>query len=254
MKNISIDDFIKEVEGKAFDVDKAYGVQCVDGIKKFVEMIYGESNFNCGECGYAYGLYTNYGTNGCSKYFEKLSFDERQRGDWIIWNKDSKEAPKSHVAMFIDDENERVKVFGQNQNGVKEFNYASVSTDGILGVLRPKVYITITPSKKLEDINVIADKVINGDFGNGKERQEKLESLGYDYKEVQSVVNKKIKENKKNKDNEELLNLVKRTLRGDFGNGENRRRILANNYDKVQDQVNKNIKNNTTSWDNIRLY
>ena len=34
MKNLSVDEFIELVNGQGFDVDKAYGVQCVDGIKK----------------------------------------------------------------------------------------------------------------------------------------------------------------------------------------------------------------------------
>lgn len=209
MKNITVDDFIKETEGQAFDVDGAYGVQCVDGIKKFVEMVYGESNFNCGSCGYAYGLYTNYGTNGVEKYFDKLSFSEAKKGDWVIWNKGSKECPYSHVAMYIEKAKTRIKVYGQNQ-GKKAFGCINASTDGILGVLRPKIYITIEVSKK--------------------------------------------EETKKDTTDEELLLLVKRTIRGDFGNGNNRKNILKDKYSKVQDQVNKNIANKTTNWDNIRLY
>ena len=52
----------------------------------------------------------------------------------------------------------------------------------------------------------------------------------------------------------DILDLVKRTIRGDFGNGEERKRRLGNNYDEVQKQVNLNYQNNTTRWDNIRLY
>lgn len=209
MRSLTVEEFIKEVEGKGFDVDKAYGIQCVDGIKKFVDMIYGESNFNCGSCGYAYGLYTNYGTNGVEKYFDKLDFSEAKLGDWIIWDKGSKEAPYSHVAMYIDKARTRVKAFGQNQNGKKYFNYCNISMDGILGVLRPKVYITIEVKKENKE-----DKKID----------------------------------------EELLNLVRRTIRGDFGNGENRKRILGDRYSEVQNQVNKNLNDNNTNWDNIRLY
>ena len=34
-----------------------------------------------------------------------------------------------------------VKAYGQNQNGIKAFNFANVSEDGILGVLRSKIYV-----------------------------------------------------------------------------------------------------------------
>ena len=149
MKYISVDEFIKETEGKEYDIDHTAGVQCVDGIKEFNYLVYGKCDFNCGACGYAYGLWTNYETNGVKQYFDKYSFKDAKKGDWIIWNKDSAEAPKSHVAMFIERlDNNRVKAYGQNQNGKKYFNFASVSDNGILGVLRPKIYVDpiITPN------------------------------------------------------------------------------------------------------------
>lgn len=62
------------------------------------------------------------------------------------------------------------------------------------------------------------------------------------------------KESKASSTNTELLNLVRRTIRGDFGNGKNRKQILGSNYDKVQYQVEQNLKHKTTSWDKIKLY
>lgn len=52
----------------------------------------------------------------------------------------------------------------------------------------------------------------------------------------------------------DLLDLVRRTIRGDFGNGENRARALGSNYAEVQRQVNLNYKNGTTSWNSVRIY
>lgn len=52
----------------------------------------------------------------------------------------------------------------------------------------------------------------------------------------------------------DILTLVKKTIRGDFGNGSARKNALGSNYDEVQRQVNLNIKNGTTRWDNIKLY
>lgn len=51
-----------------------------------------------------------------------------------------------------------------------------------------------------------------------------------------------------------ILELVKKTIRGDFGNNENRKKSLGNNFSEVQKQVNLNYQNGTTNWDNIRLY
>ncbi len=147
MKYISVDEFIDSVNNRGFDMDGSCGIQCVDGIKKFVQMVYGESNFTCGN-GWANGLWLNFKTNGCSKYFVQKPYSEAKKGDWIIWNKGSKSAPQSHVAMFIEKKSDTVvNCFGQSQNGKKEFNFLDVYSDGILGVLRPKIYETVEPEK-----------------------------------------------------------------------------------------------------------
>ena len=52
----------------------------------------------------------------------------------------------------------------------------------------------------------------------------------------------------------DLLDLVRRTIRGDFGNGIDRENALGDLYDEVQYQVNMNYENGTTNWDNVRLY
>lgn len=157
---ITIDKFIEETKGKEYDYDKSYGVQCVDGIKVFVnKMLNTNPDFTCGN-GWAYGLWTCYGSNGVEKYFNKHSYNEARKGDWIIWNKGSKQAPNSHVGMFIERVgNEKVKSYGQNQNGIKAFNYADVSTDGILGVLRLKELESVEYHKG--DSNEVIEKVDN---------------------------------------------------------------------------------------------
>ena len=108
----------------------------------------------------------------------------------------------------------------------------------------------INPSvKELKSIDEIARDVIEGKYGNYPERKTLLEKEGYNYREVQDRVNEIL-----NSSNENLLNLVKQTIRGDFGNGEERRQKLGKLYDVVQKQVNLNYQNGTTRWDNIRLY
>lgn len=155
VKFINPDTFIKNTKGKAYDIDKVAGVQCVDGIKKFTLDIYGKYDFNCGACGYAYGLWTNYGSNGVEKYFIQVPFKEAVKGDWIIWNKGSKDAPTSHVAMYISSNSSKVQAYGQNQNGKKAFNTASISTNGILGVLRCREYLAHIMYKKGDTNNVV---------------------------------------------------------------------------------------------------
>ena len=52
---------------------------------------------------------------------------------------------------------------------------------------------------------------------------------------------------------EQLVDLTRRAIRGDFGNGEDRRQALGIHYDEIQNLVNINIRNGNTQWDNIGL-
>ena len=56
---------------------------------------------------------------------------------------------------------------------------------------------TETPEQNKLPIEEVAMKVINGEYGNGEERKQKLEAEGYNYNEVQSKVNEIINANKK---------------------------------------------------------
>lgn len=51
-----------------------------------------------------------------------------------------------------------------------------------------------------------------------------------------------------------LLDMVRKTIRGDFGNGEERKNTLGDKYDEVQKQVNLNLNNGLTKWEDIRLF
>lgn len=106
---------------------------------------------------------------------------------------------------------------------------------------------TPTPSKTIEEI---AREVIAGKWDNYPRRKELLEQAGYNYREVQDRVNEILAP----KPSVDLLDLVRRTIRGDFGNGEARKQALGSNYAEVQRQVNLNIEHGLTRWDNIKLF
>lgn len=109
---------------------------------------------------------------------------------------------------------------------------------------------TPTPTKSIDEL---AREVINGDWGNGQDRKDRLTKAGYDYAKVQARVNE-ILAGDKPKPTVDILTLVKKTIRGDFGNGEARKKALGSNYAEVQRQVNLNYKYGTTRWDNVKLY
>lgn len=115
---------------------------------------------------------------------------------------------------------------------------------------------TPTPSAK-KSIDEVAKEVIRGEWGNGDERYNRLTNAGYNYNEVQAKVNELLNSNKPTPaptPSVDILDLVRKTIRGDFGNGEARRKALGSNYDEVQRQVNLNLKNGLTRWDNIKLF
>lgn len=83
----------------------------------------------------------------------------------------------------------------------------------------------------------IANEVIRGLWGNGTERKNKLEAAGYNYKEIQNLVN-----TKSNSDiDSEKIEIAKRTYRGEFGNGIDRIKNLTKmgyDYNEIQNLVN----------------
>lgn len=100
------------------------------------------------------------------------------------------------------------------------------------------------PKPALKSNETIAQEVINGAWGNGQERKDKLTAAGYDYSAVQEIVNQKLGANStpNKKSNETIANEV---IRGDWGNGQDRKnRLIAAGYDysTIQAIVNQKLK------------
>lgn len=110
-----------------------------------------------------------------------------------------------------------------------------------------------------KSVDELAKEVINGKYGNGDARRS---ALGSRYDEVQARVNEILNGSKPapaptpkpTESNDDLLTLVKKTIRGDFGNGDARKKALGSRYDEVQKQVNANLNAGLTRWDNIKLF
>lgn len=70
-------------------------------------------------------------------------------------------------------------------------------------------------SQDKEELESVAIDVINGKYGNGLERKKLLEDAGYDYYEIQSIVEKivfGVKEEMRRKTDRKILKIVKNTL------------------------------------------
>lgn len=132
-------EFVDERIGKGVDVDGAYGTQCWDLFAYFCRLAR-YPLFNCTKTGYVKDIWTQRHTSGILNYFDEVPLDAIQDGDWVIWD-NSKVAPDSHLAMFTQKVNNNAGIFlGQNQNGIATASLVQLSYEGIMGVLRPKVY------------------------------------------------------------------------------------------------------------------
>lgn len=90
-------------------------------------------------------------------------------------------------------------------------------------------------------VDTLAREVINGSWGNGNERYQRLTAAGFDYDQVQARVNKILGITPKPA-GKSIETLAREVIRGDWGNGQERYNRLTNagyNYQQVQDRVNQ---------------
>ena len=93
-------------------------------------------------------------------------------------------------------------------------------------------------------IDSIAREVINGHWGNGNERKQRLTAAGYDYNAVQTRVNE-ILSGTSSSSSKSITEVAKEVIRGDWGNGtERKQRLTAAGYDyaSVQAKVNELLR------------
>lgn len=96
------------------------------------------------------------------------------------------------------------------------------------------------PSTPKKSIDELAKEVIRGDWGNGSDRRNRLESAGYDYNAVQNRVNELAESSKPAL--KSIDEVAKEVIRGDWGNGAERtKKLKAAGYDAkaVQNRVNE---------------
>lgn len=173
-------EFYNKHKGKVIDMDyspKGDPYQCVDLFKAFTKENYNTPDYTTGN-GWASGLWIYRKEKPYGKYFVDGSVKTLQNGDWCVWG-NCKACPDSHVAMYYEG-----KFFGQNQAGVKKATLINISKDGIIGVLRPKMYVK--NKEKVDQILHKGSKVqLTGTYTvkdiNVKENTAKITIAGKDY-------------------------------------------------------------------------
>lgn len=78
-------------------------------------------------------------------------------------------------------------------------------------------------------VDELADEVLDGLWGNNKDRENRLTAAGYNYQDVQNRVNY-------------IVKTANEVLKGKYGNGVKRIAALGKNYSIVQRQVNRMLK------------
>lgn len=174
--------------------------------------------------GFAYGSYGNYvylkHKNGYKSFYAHLSRVDVQKGDRV---------KKGQVIGYMGDSG---MAYGAHL-------HVEIEKDNKLINPYPYVFENLTFDKEnKKSINAIAKEVIDGKWGNGEDRKNRLTKSGYNYTEIQNEVNRILLGNNKKSINE----IAREVINGKWGNGEDRKNRLKKagyNYNLVQQKVNE---------------
>lgn len=138
---------------------------------------------------------------------------------------------------------------GDYGNGDERKRRLGSNYDAVMKIVNQKLGVSSAPASKpsapaKKSIDTVAQEVINGAWGNGDDRRRRLQAAGYDYNAVQNAVNRKLTGSytPTNQTGPSLDDIARAVIRGDFGNGDARRRNLeaaGYNYNAVQARVNQ---------------
>lgn len=216
--------FIANYNNQYLNTDGVYGAQCWDLFDKFCQ----DYNINvsryCAITGYVPDLFYLFDEYGYDAYFDKINVDNLQVGDWCFWDY----GDMRHVALKVGADT----YFSQNPNPSQVITLSPV---GLIGGMRPKINNWTgeeVSHASMEETNLytLAIDVLNGLYGNGEER---INRLGAVYNAVQSKVNEYY-----NDTDYFIACIADMVIRGEFGNGEERINKLGCIYQQVQNEVN----------------
>ena len=129
---------------------------------------------------------------------------------------------------------------------VDRMNYFATlgsTVEEMMGQYNGEVTVEKVTSKEntLKSDETVANEVLQGLWGNGNERIERLTDAGYDAQKIQNIVNRLVL----GEDDEGIVDIdevAQEVIQGEWGNGDERRVRLENagyNYQAVQDRVNE---------------
>lgn len=224
--------------------DDTAGFDCVCMVKAVLWNWTGDKNALYGGAKYASNGVPDIGADSIIKKCSNVStdFSKIEVGELVHM--------KGHVGVYVGD-GLAVECTPKWKNGVQltacncnksGYNRRDWTSHGKLPYV---TYVESIPQKPVEvnkTIDELAKEVINGIWGNGQERKDRLTAAGYDYRAVQNKVNEMLKPKTAKKTNEEI---AKEVIQGKWGNGATRRQKLTQagySYSAVQSIVNKMLR------------
>ena len=133
---MTLDEFVKNYEGKQIDFDKAFGSQCVDLFRQYSKEVL-QIPEHTGAVEGAKDLFLNFSSMPkMSKYFQKVFTPHK--GDIVVFNK-SETNKYGHVAIVLYATNKSIVVFEQDGFNQSKGSYINIwNYERVLGFLRRK--------------------------------------------------------------------------------------------------------------------
>lgn len=159
--------------------------------------------------------------------------DNCKVGDIIIWNWDG-DSTTDHIGIINYVDGNYIQTIEGNHHNRVDVVDRSDCWDYVAAIIRPDYnageYDGSTVEVTSDYLDTMADRVINGDYGNGSERIDKI------YNAVQDTVN--IMYANEYPTDSTLVAFANDVIEGVYGNGEDRK---YNIYKAVQDAVNAKL-------------
>lgn len=113
-------------------------------------------------------------------------------GDFIVynWNGDNW---LDHVGIIESVSGNNYRVIEGNYNNAVRTRQIAKTSKNIAGFFRVPVAESVSIQTNTSNIDRIVNDVIRGKYGNGKQRKINIEKAGYNYAEIQKLVNAKLK-------------------------------------------------------------
>lgn len=132
--------------------------------------------------------------------------------------------------------------WGNGSDRMRRLKEAGYNADAVQDEVNRRLLGHHVSSRK--SLSRIVSEVIDGKWGNGSHRREKLEAAGYDYSTVQKEVNRRLLGGSRTHSRTSVSHVATQVINGKWGNGAERRRRLeaaGYNYKAVQREVNRRL-------------